>query len=103
MIKKFSSRETTNHISACLSLSDFDLKILVFQLQMERSQKSSFLGPNPHYFWIFSWKVDARVIVITVMQKFGEKCVYIVWFMAILEGGHISPLKLHPEAPRHWG
>ena len=32
-----------------LSFSDFDLKILVFQLQKERSQKSSFLGPNPHY------------------------------------------------------
>ena len=30
---------------------------------------------DPHYFRIFSWKVDARVIVITFMQKFGEKSV----------------------------
>ena len=58
-----------------LSFFDFDPKILVFQLQKERSQKPSFLGPNPHYFRIFSWKVDARVIVITFMQKFGEKSV----------------------------
>ena len=38
------------------------------------------------------------------MQKFGEKSVYIGWYMAILEGGHIVPppaLKLQPEAPRH--
>ena len=35
--------------------------------------------------------MDARVINIAVMQKFGEKSVYIGWFMAILEGGHIVP------------
>ena len=47
--------------------------------------------------------MDARVIVIAVMQKFGEKSVDIGWFIAILEGMHIVPpaLKLHPEAPRH--
>ena len=40
-------------LSFFLSFSDFDLKILVFQLQKERSQNLSFLGPNPHYFRIF--------------------------------------------------
>ena len=60
---------------AFFSFSDFDLKILVFQFQKEQSQKLSFLDPNPHYFRIFSWRVDARVIVITVMQKFAEKSV----------------------------
>ena len=35
--------------------------------------------------------MDARAIVIAVMQKFGEKSVYIGWFMAILEGRHIVP------------
>ena len=45
--------------------------------------------------------MGGRVIIIAVMQKFGEKSVYIGWFMAILEGMHIVPspaLKLHPEA-----
>ena len=28
--------------------------------------------------------MDARVIVIVIMQKFGEKSIYIGWFMAIL-------------------
>ena len=35
--------------------------------------------------------MDARVIVIAVMQKFGEKSIDIGWFIAILEGGHILP------------
>ena len=35
--------------------------------------------------------MDTRVIVIAVMQKFGEKSVDIGWFIAILEGGHIVP------------
>ena len=32
------------------------------------------LGPNlPYFLDFFSWIVDARVIFITVMQRFGEK------------------------------
>ena len=35
--------------------------------------------------------MDARVIVITIMQKFGEKSVYFGWFMAISKGGLNQP------------
>ena len=35
------------------NFSDFDLKILAFELLKERSQKSPFLGPNPHFFGFF--------------------------------------------------
>ena len=35
--------------------------------------------------------MDARVIVITIMQKFGEKSVYFGWFMAIAKGGLNQP------------
>ena len=39
------------------------------------------LWPKSPFFRIFSWKVDARVIIIAVMQKFGEKSVYFGWFI----------------------
>ena len=56
-----------------------------------------------HIFSYFLWKVGARIIIIAVLQKYGEKSEYFGWLMAFFKGGHIVPLtlKLRPEVPRH--
>ena len=66
------------------------------------SKGASFLGPNSH-FLDFSWKVEARVIIFAVMQKFDEKRVFFGWFMAFFKGRHNVPpcTQAHPEALAH--
>ena len=58
------------------SFSDFDLIIWIFQLLKGAVTKNVIFRPKSQFFRYFSWNVDARVLFIVVMQKFGEKSVY---------------------------
>ena len=68
---------------------------MVFQLLKGAVTKILILRPNSPFFQIFSWKLDAGVIIIALMQKFGEKVLSLDDLWLLLTAGTINPpLKL---------
>ena len=61
-------------------------------------QENNFFPKIPFLSDFFSWKVDARVLIIAFTQKIGEKRVNFGSFIANFKGGP-PLLKQYPKAP----
>ena len=79
---------------------------MVIQFFIGVDTKIIILRPkSPFYLDFWSCKVDARVIIIAVMQKFDEKMFILVDLWHFSRAGKINvppAFKLNPEALRHY-